>query len=161
MLRYVVYTRVSTEGQGKSGLGLEPQERDIGIFLDRFSAVPYEIIGRFQDLGSGVNNGRPGNEALIMKAKLPRGEFKPWLQTQCEVVETTADVYMRVARLYGDNDAMLDNVQATGLLVLSKTKTPAVVRDAVEAIVAKGGYVTREKIEDLIAEHHQPRKAAA
>ncbi|MBP2236145.1 hypothetical protein J2Z31_002659 [Sinorhizobium kostiense] len=80
-----------------------------------------------------------------MKAKLPRGEFKPWLQTQCEVVETTANVYMRVARLYGDNEAMLDNVQATGLLILSKTKTPAVVRDTVEAIVAKGGYVTRER----------------
>ncbi|WP_429820288.1 recombinase family protein [Ensifer sp. B1-9] len=59
MLRYVIYTRVSTEDQGKSGLGLEAQERDIGIFLDRFSAVPYEIIGRFQDVDSGSNNGRP------------------------------------------------------------------------------------------------------
>ncbi len=59
MLRYVVYTRVSTEDQGKSGLGLEAQDRDIGIFLEKFSAVPYEIIGRFQDVESGASNGRP------------------------------------------------------------------------------------------------------
>ncbi|WP_425665709.1 recombinase family protein [Sinorhizobium fredii] len=70
MLRYVVYTRVSTEDQGKSGLGLEAQERDIGIFLDRFSAVPYEIIGRFQDVDSGSNNGRPElNKALALVRK--------------------------------------------------------------------------------------------
>lgn len=54
MLRYVIYTRVSTEDQGKSGLGLEAQERDIGLFLEKFSAVPYEIIGHFQDVQSGA-----------------------------------------------------------------------------------------------------------
>jgi DNA invertase Pin-like site-specific DNA recombinase len=59
MLRYVIYTRVSTEDQGKSGLGLEAQERDIEIFLEKFSAVPYEISGRFQDVESGASNGRP------------------------------------------------------------------------------------------------------
>ncbi|CCE94928.1 Transposon Tn552 DNA-invertase binR [Sinorhizobium fredii HH103] len=70
MLRYVIYTRVSTEDQGKSGLGLEAQERDIRIFLDRFSAVPYEIIGRFQDVDSGANNGRPElNKALALVRK--------------------------------------------------------------------------------------------
>jgi DNA invertase Pin-like site-specific DNA recombinase len=70
MLRYVIYTRVSTEDQGKSGLGLEAQERDIGIFLDKFSAVPYEIIGRFQDIQSGGNNDRPElAKALVMVRK--------------------------------------------------------------------------------------------
>lgn len=70
MLRYVVYTRVSTEDQGKSGLGLEAQERDIEIFLDKFSDVPFEIIGRFQDVLSGGDNGRPELEkALAMVRK--------------------------------------------------------------------------------------------
>lgn len=59
MQRYVIYTRVSTEDQGKSGLGLEAQQRDIDIFLTNFSDVPYEIIGQFQDVQSGGDNDRP------------------------------------------------------------------------------------------------------
>lgn len=58
-LKYVIYTRVSTEDQGKSGLGLEAQERDIGIFLDQFSDQPFEVIQRFQDVQSGGDNDRP------------------------------------------------------------------------------------------------------
>ncbi len=59
MQQYVVYTRVSTEDQGKSGLGLEAQERDIAVFLDKFSGVPYEIIGEFRDVQSGSDADRP------------------------------------------------------------------------------------------------------
>ncbi|MCO5157570.1 MAG: recombinase family protein [Aquamicrobium sp.] len=59
MKRYVIYTRVSTEDQGKSSLGLEAQERDIAIFLANFSEVPYEVIGRFRDVQSGKDDDRP------------------------------------------------------------------------------------------------------
>ena len=59
MKQYVIYTRVSTEDQGKSGLGLEAQERDITIFLANFSDVPYEVIGRFRDIQSGKADDRP------------------------------------------------------------------------------------------------------
>lgn len=58
-MQYVIYTRVSTEDQGKSGLGLEAQQRDIDIFLTNFSEVPYEVIGQFQDIQSGSDNERP------------------------------------------------------------------------------------------------------
>lgn len=67
MLKYVIYTRVSTEDQGKSGLGLEAQERDIDVFLTTFSAVPYQVIGRFCDVQSGSADDRPQlAEALRM-----------------------------------------------------------------------------------------------
>ncbi len=57
--RYVIYTRVSTEDQGKSGLGLEAQRRDIDIFLANFSEEPWEVIGEFQDILSGKSDDRP------------------------------------------------------------------------------------------------------
>jgi DNA invertase Pin-like site-specific DNA recombinase len=59
MNRYVVYTRCSTSSQGKSGLGLEAQERDIDIYLTSYSEVPYEIVGEFRDVLSGGQNDRP------------------------------------------------------------------------------------------------------
>jgi DNA invertase Pin-like site-specific DNA recombinase len=59
MKKYAIYTRVSTDEQGKSGLGLEAQERDIELFLTSFSEVPYEVIGRFQDVLSGGSDDRP------------------------------------------------------------------------------------------------------
>lgn len=68
--KYIVYTRVSTEDQGKSGLGLEAQQRDINIFLDQFSEVPYEVIAEFQDILSGADDSRPElTKALAMARK--------------------------------------------------------------------------------------------
>lgn len=68
-VRYVIYTRVSTEDQGKSGLGLEAQERDIELFLTNFSDVPYEVLGRFCDVLSGADADRPQLAAAIRMAK--------------------------------------------------------------------------------------------
>lgn len=91
-----------------------------------------------------------GNECLMMKAKLPRGEFRPWLDTACSVTASTARDYMKIAKLYGDREALLDNVQATGLLLLVNGKTPAAVRSEVETMASVGDYVTRARIEDMI-----------
>jgi DNA invertase Pin-like site-specific DNA recombinase len=59
MKQYVVYRRVSTQEQAKSGLGLEAQERDIDIYLTGYSEEPWEVIGEFEDTGSGADNERP------------------------------------------------------------------------------------------------------
>lgn len=106
MQQYVIYTRVSTEDQGKSGLGLEAQERDIAVFLDKFSEVPFEIIGEFRDVQSGSDADRPeltkaleqvrrtGAELLI--AKLDR------LSRKVSFIATLMDdkrVKLRVAQM--------------------------------------------------------------
>lgn len=75
MRKYVIYTRVSTEEQGKSGLGLEAQQRDIEIFLANYSDVPWEILGSFQDVDSGANNGRPELAKAIAMAKKTGAEL--------------------------------------------------------------------------------------
>ena len=59
MKLYVTYNRVSTKDQGRSGLGLAAQERDIGLFLDTYSEEPYQIIGAFMDVQSGGHDDRP------------------------------------------------------------------------------------------------------
>lgn len=59
MYQYVIYRRVSTKEQGRSGLGLEAQDRDIALFLERFSPEPYEVLGTYTDVLSGADYDRP------------------------------------------------------------------------------------------------------
>jgi DNA invertase Pin-like site-specific DNA recombinase len=67
--RYVIYKRVSTKEQGRSGLGLEAQDRDIGIFLETFSEVPWEVVGEFLDILTGTDDSRPELAKAIDLAK--------------------------------------------------------------------------------------------
>lgn len=69
MRKYVTYMRVSTAEQGRSGLGLESQKRDISIFLDTYSDVPFEVIGEFTDVLSGTDDDRPELKKAIDLAK--------------------------------------------------------------------------------------------
>jgi DNA invertase Pin-like site-specific DNA recombinase len=73
--KYVTYVRVSTAEQGKSGLGLEAQTRDIRLFLENYSEVPWEIVGEFKDIGSGADNGRPELAKAIALAKKRKAEL--------------------------------------------------------------------------------------
>ena len=69
MIQYVTYKRVSTKEQGRSGLGLEAQERDIRVFLDNFSDEPWEVVGAFLDIQSGSEEDRPELQKAIDLAK--------------------------------------------------------------------------------------------
>jgi len=75
MVRYVIYKRVSTTEQGKSGLGLEAQDRDIQIFLHSFSAVPWEIAGEFTDIQSGKSDDRPQLTEALALAKRTKAQI--------------------------------------------------------------------------------------
>src|SRR3954453_15820191 len=75
MRRYVTYMRVSTEEQRKSGLGLDAQRRDIDIFLNSYSEVPWEIIATFCDQGSGADNGRPELQKALARVGKTKSEL--------------------------------------------------------------------------------------
>ncbi len=72
MNRYVTYRRVSTKEQGKSGLGLEAQDRDIRLFLETYSHTPWEVVQEFTEVDSGGDDERPVLREAIAMAKKER-----------------------------------------------------------------------------------------
>ena len=72
MVRYVTYKRVSHKEQSRSGLGLEAQQRDIDLYLQNFSDVPYEVLQEFVEVQSGADDSRPQLAAAIDLAKKER-----------------------------------------------------------------------------------------
>ena len=75
MKQYVAYKRVSTAEQGRSGLGLAAQDRDIQLYLEAYSDVPFEVIGLFVDVESGGNDDRPELAKAITLAKRTGAEL--------------------------------------------------------------------------------------
>lgn len=69
MRRYVLYLRVSSQEQGRSGLGLEAQQRDIDLFLENYADTPYEVLETFVEIQSGKDDARPLLDAAISMAK--------------------------------------------------------------------------------------------
>lgn len=59
MKNFVIYRRVSTAEQGKSGLGLDAQSRDIDLYLKNYADQPHEIVGEFIEVMSGKDCDRP------------------------------------------------------------------------------------------------------
>lgn len=111
MKQYVIYKRVSTEDQGKSGLGLAAQERDIQLFLTGFTEVPFEVLADYTEVETGKADDRPKlAEALslvrktgadLLVAKLDR------LSRRVSFIATIMDdpkVRLRVAQMpYADS----------------------------------------------------------
>jgi DNA invertase Pin-like site-specific DNA recombinase len=54
--RFVAYYRVSTEKQGRSGLGLEGQQAAVAGFLN---GGVWTVVSEFTEIESGKNNNRP------------------------------------------------------------------------------------------------------
>lgn len=91
-MNYVAYYRVSTERQGKSGLGLESQRKSVTSFIASRSG---NLLGEFTDVESGGNDNRINLKKAIARAletgsaivvkrldRLSRGGFK--IATQLE-----------------------------------------------------------------------------
>ena len=67
--QYVAYYRVSTERQGRSGLGLEAQREAV---LRHLAGSGAELIGEFVEIESGKRKDRPQLAAAIAAAKKAR-----------------------------------------------------------------------------------------
>ncbi len=69
MCNYVAYYRVSTERQGKSGLGLEAQKAAVDGFLAGKSAET-KLVASFTEIESGKRDDRPALAKAMKRARL-------------------------------------------------------------------------------------------
>lgn len=67
MSRVVAYYRVSTEGQGRSGLGLEAQKEAVANLCQ---ARGWKIVAEFTEVESGKRHDRPELAAAMHRAKV-------------------------------------------------------------------------------------------
>lgn len=67
MCRVTAYYRVSTEGQGRSGLGLEAQRKSVRALCE---GRGWEIVSEFTEVESGKLNDRPQLNAALDHARL-------------------------------------------------------------------------------------------
>lgn len=65
--KFVAYYRVSTDRQGKSGLGLEAQKQAVADFLNGGN---WELIGEFTEVESGKHDERPELAKAMQYAKV-------------------------------------------------------------------------------------------
>jgi DNA invertase Pin-like site-specific DNA recombinase len=65
--KFVAYYRVSTQRQGKSGLGLDAQRAAVKNYLN---GGPWEIAAEFTEVESGRNANRPVLEQALAAARL-------------------------------------------------------------------------------------------
>ncbi len=67
--RYVLYYRVSTKRQGKSGLGLEAQQKDVAALVAANNGV---VIAEYREIETGKNPDRPELAKAIAHARLSK-----------------------------------------------------------------------------------------
>lgn len=70
--KFVAYYRVSTEKQGRSGLGLEAQRKAVRDYLD---GSDWHLIGEFTEIESGKRSDRPELEKAIAACKKHRARL--------------------------------------------------------------------------------------
>lgn len=68
-MKAVAYYRVSTQEQGRSGLGLEAQQRAVEDFLRSRNAT---LVGSFTEVESGKRSDRPKLEEALSLARLTK-----------------------------------------------------------------------------------------
>jgi len=66
MKRFVAYYRVSTDKQGKSGLGLEAQQQAV---LQYLNGGAWDLVAEFTEVESGKKNDRPQLAAALAACK--------------------------------------------------------------------------------------------
>lgn len=168
MQEYIVYKRVSTKEQGRSGLGLDAQERDITLFLGRFSPAPHEVIGTFTDVLSGTDNDRPElNAALALARKTGATLLVSKLDRLSRKVSTVASlmedrkVAFRVAQMPNADNFQLHIYAALAEQERSfiSARTKAALREAKRRGTKLGGMRDKTMLRNIAVQANAKARA--
>ena len=165
MAKFVAYTRVSTDRQGRSGLGLEAQV----ALIDRHVVQDGgQLIDTVTEIESGSNDARPGlqralalcrrHKAILIIARLDRLGRKLSLLAQL----LDADVDVRVADQPGASKLTLQLLaviaEAERGMISERTKQALAAAKARGTILGKHGRLLGEQAttaaQALYVEHH-------
>jgi hypothetical protein len=78
--RFVAYFRVSTDRQGKSGLGLEAQRASVINYLN---GGTWELVGEFVEVESGKHSDRPRLAEALQTCRKHRASWSLPSSTDC------------------------------------------------------------------------------
>jgi DNA invertase Pin-like site-specific DNA recombinase len=70
--KFIAYFRVSTDRQGKSGLGLDAQREAVMNYLN---GGRWTLIGEFTEIESGKRNDRPELEKALAACKRQKAKL--------------------------------------------------------------------------------------
>ena len=163
----VSYVRVSTDRQGKSGLGLDAQRRAIADFA---SAHGYEIVAEFQEIETGK-----GSDALDRRPRLAAALAQA-RKLKCHVVVSKLDRLSRdvhfiaglmaqrvpfiVTELGPDADPFMLHVYAA-LAEKERAMISARTKSALAGKVGKGILGNRTNLAEASAKGAQGNKTGA
>ena len=66
---FVAYYRVSTDRQGRSGLGLDAQKKAVADYLN---GGPWQLVGEFTEIESGKRSDRPELEKALEACRVTK-----------------------------------------------------------------------------------------
>lgn len=90
-----------------------------------------------------------GSDLLTVKARLPHGEFLPWVEVEFGMSDQTARNFMNVAQRYSDKSKTVLDLSPRVLYELAAPSTPEPIRQAVEAKAKAGESISVVEVQRL------------
>lgn len=93
-----------------------------------------------------------GKDLIAVKARLPHGQFLPWIQTEFEMTQKTAVRFMQVAERFSGKYDIMSYFNPTILYQLAAPSTPDEVVEKVIEKAEDGESVTTAEVKELKAQ---------
>lgn len=87
---------------------------------------------------------------LSIKDRLGHGNFGPWLQSEFQMAERTAQRYMGAAAVFSDKSDIVSVLPPSAVYALSAPSTPAPVREEVVRRLEAGERLPADDVRDMV-----------